>query len=178
MRHGARRSLALGLALIMSFGIAGCGGAQKAAPPITSNATRTATDVPGATTAITAANTHEANTAVPTGTVADPASPQPARTQAGNLAVLGAGHVLFQVQCASCHALVAAGISSPPGATGSALDHVGAHHDRAWLETELTAPCRNARSSAAQRRCVSMPSYVGLTQQQRDQIVAYLLAQR
>jgi len=63
-------------------------------------------------------------------------------------------------------------------AVGPALNGIGRRRSRAWLERELVDPCAHRSSHKSRYRCGQMPSYAGLTQQQRDQIVLYLLAQR
>jgi len=93
-------------------------------------------------------------------------------------AARAAGSVLLQAQCASCHALLSAGMSGAGTAVGPALNGIGRRRSRAWLERELVDPCAHRSSHKSRYRCGQMPSYAGLTQQQRDQIVLYLLAQR
>ena len=109
------------------------------------------------------------------GTVVLPRSGYPRADLAADRA---AGSVLLQAQCASCHALLSAGMGGAGATVGPSLDRIGRKRSRAWLERELVDPCAHRPSHRSRYHCGQMPSYAGLTQQQRDQIVLYLLAQR
>jgi mono/diheme cytochrome c family protein len=94
------------------------------------------------------------------------------------LADLAAGKALLQAQCASCHALASAGMSGALEPVAPPLDGIGRHRSRQWLEAELVNPCAHPHASGTRYSCTAMPSFSALTQQQRDQIVLYLLSQR
>lgn len=95
------------------------------------------------------------------------------------LADLAAGKVLVQAQCAACHALADAAIAGAAQPIAPALDHIGVHHSRAWLESELLNACAHPVHGYTDTQCRQAHSVAGLlTPQQRDQVVRYLLAQR
>lgn len=160
-QQGYRIRAASGLlALCVALGIAGCGGSATAPAP--SGRVPSGSQVqPGAE-----------DTALPIPTSVVPAPIGQSRTNL--VADMAAGSVLLQAQCASCHALLSAGMSG----TGPSLDRIGRRRSHAWLQKELVDPCAHRSPHQSQSRCSQMPSYAGLTTQQRDQIVLYLLAQR
>jgi mono/diheme cytochrome c family protein len=102
------------------------------------------------------------------------ASPGPQQVAAD----IASGRVLFQAQCAACHALKDAGVSSAVQPSAPALDAIGAHHDRAWLNEEVANACAH-RIGASAYNCAQVHNTVAsLNQRQRDQIVTYLLKTR
>jgi hypothetical protein len=59
-----------------------------------------------------------------------------------------------------------------------ALDGIGARHDRAWLEAEVVNACAHGAAKSSYNCSQVHNAAMALTQQQRDQIVAYLLTLR
>jgi hypothetical protein len=60
----------------------------------------------------------------------------------------------------------------------SALDGIGARHDRAWLNAELVNACAHGAAMSSYNCSQVHNAAMALTQQQRDQIVTYLLTLR
>jgi mono/diheme cytochrome c family protein len=147
------------LTMLIVATLGGCAGSSQ--PPASPQAAPTASDTPVPN--------------APTATAPPPVTPTapPAVTQ--RFAALAAGKALLQAQCAACHALSSAAMS---GTAAPALDGIGARRTRHWLEVELVDPCSHPNAGGTKYRCEAMPSFSGLTPQQRDQIVLYLLSQR
>jgi mono/diheme cytochrome c family protein len=115
--------------------------------------------------------------------VADTArSPVPTRTPVrvtgsttNTAADVAEGMVLVQAQCAWCHALAAAGLSSAQAAVGPPLDNAGVGHSRTWLSAALVNACAHHKATS-QYSCAQKHNTVAvLTAEQREQIVSYLL---
>ena len=145
--------------------LAGCAGGESKKPA--------ATPVPSATS-------HSAKAAPG---VADTAhSPAPTRTPeratgsaTDTAADVAEGMVLVQAQCAWCHALAAAGLSSAQAAVGPPLDNAGVGHSRAWLSAALVNACAHHKATSQYSCAQKHNTVAALTAEQREQIVSYLL---
>lgn len=166
---GCRRRAALTvLALCAALGMGGCAGGATTAPAPSGTAPHVLAH-PG-----TQPSPHGTTPAAPSTAIL----PRVGYPRTDLTADRAAGSVLLQAQCASCHALLSAGMGGAGPAVGPALDGIGRRRSQAWLERELVDPCANRSPHKSRYHCSQMPTYAGLTQQQRDQIVLYLLAQR
>lgn len=119
-------------------------------------------------------------TAAPGGAHATPAAmlmltPTRIGSRALHAADIAQGRVLVQAQCAWCHALADAGLTSAQSAIGPPLDNAGVGHSRAWLSAALIDACAH-HSPRSPYTCAQKHDTVAiLTTEQRNQIVSYLL---
>jgi mono/diheme cytochrome c family protein len=162
MTHASKRVLVvMCIALLTAVGLSGCSSGNKS--PATASATRTRTVGQGA---------HVAQPGGTVGAVPNPTSNLPAAADLAN------GKVLVQAQCAACHALADAGITGANPPYAPALDRIGVGHDRSWLAAELVDACAHPIASTAHKCAQAHNAAAALTQQQRDQVVTYLLSLR
>lgn len=154
-------------ATLMLLVLAGCGGGQTA-----TSDSPTPTVVPNRPSPTVGGEPRTTGSA-------PPAPPSPtAGIPARLVADLQAGRALVQAQCAACHALADAGLSGASPPIAPVLDGIGRRRARKWLEVQLVNPCAHPRAGGGAFSCSRMPAYGGLTQQQRDQVVQYLLSRR
>jgi len=75
--------------------------------------------------------------------------------------------------CSSCHRIWDLG-----GSKGGALDGVGSRRDAAWLTHYLSAPNPQVILPSTQKAIYRMPSFAGLSEGDRADLVAYLVSLR
>lgn len=82
------------------------------------------------------------------------------------------GEIVYRKNsCPACHRIWDLG-----GSKGGALDGVGSRRDAAWLTRYLSAPNPQIILPSTQKRIYQMPSFTGIPQADRADLVAFLVS--
>jgi mono/diheme cytochrome c family protein len=153
--------------------VSGCSPDHQVAPAQTPARARNAV----ANSAATQPSTPHRATPLPTPSMPPAAIASPTDTPLQPSRVdLASGKLLVQAQCAACHALAGAGISSAAQPVAPALDGIGARHSRAWIDATLANACGRSGPTAASGCRQAHAIIAALTPLQRNQVAEYLLS--